>query len=75
MTKTMMVETVVSLRDGHETFLASVRTCCTNCAGDVLAIVGVTPLSKIQFQDPDKMAGAEGLEPTALGFGDRCSTS
>ena len=22
-----------------------------------------------------KMAGAEGLEPTALGFGDRCSTN
>ena len=51
----MMVETVVSLRDGHETFFASVRTCCTNCAGDVLAIVGVTPLSNALFHDPEKI--------------------
>ena len=28
-----------------------------------------------QPNDAREMAGVEGLEPTALGFGDRCSTN
>ena len=37
----------------------------------VYAVVQV----KAIFMCVMKMAGAEGLEPTALGFGDRCSTN
>ena len=31
--------------------------------------------TKTGNQKGRKLAGAEGLEPTALGFGDRCSTN
>lgn len=71
----MRVDTVVSLRVGQLTLRASWRTCCTNCAGEVLAIVGYIPFQMLIKVCPEKMAGAEGLEPTALGFGDRCSTN
>ena len=40
---------------------------------DVLCLLSY--ISIYRLAQPVKMAGAEGFEPSARGFGDRCSTS
>jgi hypothetical protein len=51
----------------------SVRTCCMNSKGLVLAISTL----RLAFSPPSlasSLAGVEGLEPPTPGFGDRCSS-
>ena len=84
MMKTIMVVSQVSFQLGQVTFFISRRTCWKNSIGADAArgrgrfrVRCHTPifLSPQPFQLFLNLAGVEGLEPTALGFGDRCSTS
>jgi hypothetical protein len=90
MMNTMTVVMIVSRRLGQVTFDTSVRTCCKNSNGFVLAISVLTheirsipPRVKLQYRvrlavvakpRPLTVAGVEGLEPPTPGFGDRCSS-
>src|SRR5690625_4375379 len=65
MIQTITVVSPASLRVGQTTLAASERTWATNWAG--LIIYAHSHLGTL--------AGVEGLEPPALGFGDRCSTN
>src|SRR4249919_3306168 len=75
----MMVVITVSLRVGQVTLETSVRTCCRNSNGFVLAISilvrgGRTDRAQPRLLRPKNVAGVEGLEPPTPGFGDRCSS-
>ncbi len=74
---TMAVVVTVSLRDGHVTLAVSCRTSWMNFAGLTLAICLYYPndglILYVWFAWV--LAGVEGLEPPAPGFGDRCSTN
>ena len=87
MMNTITVVSQVSFQLGQVTFdIASRRTSWRNCIGDVHDGRTTETLPRpssthrlfrhinhfLLFQH---LAGAEGLEPTTLGFGDRCSTS
>ncbi len=76
-TNTIAVVTSVSLRDGHETLWASWRTCRANSPGLVFGVAGgVMPsFLSVVLRFDCYLAGVEGLEPPAPGFGDRCSTN
>jgi hypothetical protein len=68
-TNTMPVVIAVSFRVGQVTFVVSWRTCLKNWTGLVLA------MSTNQIAGEAGVAGVEGLEPPAFGFGDRRSTN
>ncbi len=61
--KTIIPVIITSFLFGQETLLISCRTCLKNSIGDVFCI----------FSSNVMLAGVEGLEPPAPGFGDRCS--
>src|SRR5690349_2514642 len=76
MANTSPVVTRVSLRDGQVTLLISLRTSRTNFAGSI-----ATPLPPSDRMNRMRskvlglrLAGVEGLEPPASGFGDRRSS-
>ena len=62
---TMLVVIMVSRRVGQVTLATSALTSRTNSIGFFVVMIAILQI----------MAGAEGLEPTTLGFGDRCSTN
>src|ERR1700761_9784775 len=75
MTNTIKVVMRVSFQDGHVTLAVSWRTSWTNFAGLVLAMRCYPEGSKSSVSHYGVLAGVEGLEPPAPGFGDRCSTN
>ncbi len=91
MTKTITVVMPVSFWEGQVTLDASDLTCCRKSNGLVFAMEPLTynnarnSISRVHkilttynilpCKIKCEMAGAEGLEPPTLGFGDRCSTS
>src|SRR5512135_3273258 len=85
MEMTMIVVITVSRRVGQVTLDTSVRTCCRNSKGFVLAISNPCRLKtsfRLVFAPAPSplgaklltVAGVEGLEPPTPGFGDRCSS-
>src|SRR3990170_7287477 len=78
MSSTMTVVIMVSRRVGQVTLATSVRTCCMNSKGLVLAIFspccGKPPPDSCLPARASVVAGVEGLEPPTPGFGDRCSS-
>src|SRR3990170_7202517 len=78
MSSTMTVVIMVSRRVGQVTLATSVRTCCRNSKGLVLAIFspcrGKPPPASCLPARASVVAGVEGLEPPTPGFGDRCSS-
>src|SRR5450759_3001703 len=78
MMSTMIVVITVSRRVGQVTLATSVRTCCRNSKGFVLAIsilaAGEYLPCIVLTARASVVAGVEGLEPPTPGFGDRCSS-
>ena len=73
-TNTMPVVIAVSFRVGQVTFAVSCRTCLKNWTGLVLAM-STNQIVGRRNADRAGVAGVEGLEPPAFGFGDRRSTN
>ena len=71
---TSKVVTSVSCRLGHVTLAASARTSRTNFAGANAKSRILVKAGKRGRGENDKLAGVEGLEPPASGFGDRRSS-
>ena len=74
MANTSPVVTIVSLRDGQVTLVTSARTSRTNFAGSTATSLFSSPGREGLCALAAPLAGVEGLEPPASGFGDRRSS-